>query len=557
MKKEQGITLISLVVYIIGMIVIMAIVGSVLSFYNNNMVRMNDTSDVNIELSKLETQMVMETHTRGNYITGVTDKSISFSSGNTYAFTDNRIYQNTIPVSNYVQEFLASMETDGEKQILRLYIVISKGNVEEVKNLSYVVESKDIATTGQKSNVLKDEVTHAVYGKVYKVSDTEYHLVLNKSGSRSNKYTEAQLQYETENMKALAYGYWEKTGLNTKITKAIITEEIQPTNTSYWFHNLSQMKEIENIDKLNTSNVTNMGNMFCGCSSLSNIDVSKFDTSKVMNMENIFHGCSSVSSIDISNWDTSNVTNMGRMFQNCTSLSYVNVSNLNTSKTTDIHGMFYGCSSLSSIDVSNWDTSRATDMHNLFNTCTSLSSIDVSKWNTSKVTTMNGMFYYCKGLSGIGVSNWDTSSLTDIHGMFNGCVGLSSIDVSKWDTSKVTDMASLFNGCQLSSIDVSKWDTSQVTDMHGMFNYCSKLTSLDLSNFNTGKVTKMYEMFNGAYRLKTIYVSNLWTTTKVTSSANMFKSCTVLVGTISYDANKVDVNYANYTTGYLTYKANN
>ena len=505
MKKEQGITLISLVVYIIGMIVIMAIVGSVLSFYNNNMVRMNDTSDVNIELSKLETQMVMETHTRGNYITGVTDKSISFSSGNTYAFTDNRIYQNTIPVSNYVQEFLASMETDGEKQILRLYIVISKGNVEEVKNLSYVVESKDIATTGQKSNVLKDEVTHAVYGKVYKVSDTEYHLVLNKSGSRSNKYTEAQLQYETENMKALAYGYWEKTGLNTKITKAIITEEIQPTNTSYWFHNLSQMKEIENIDKLNTSNVTNMGNMFCGCSSLSNIDVSKFDTSRATDMHNLFNTCTSLSSIDVSKWDTSNVTNMASMF-------------------------YY---------------------------CTSLSSIDVSKWNTSKVTTMNGMFYYCKGLSGIGVSNWDTSSLTDIHGMFNGCVGLSSIDVSKWDTSKVTDMASLFNGCQLSSIDVSKWDTSQVTDMHGMFNYCSKLTSLDLSNFNTGKVTKMYEMFNGAYRLKTIYVSNLWTTTKVTSSANMFKSCTVLVGTISYDANKVDVNYANYTTGYLTYKANN
>ena len=34
--------------------------------------------------------------------------------------------------------------------------------------------------------------------------------------------------------------------------------------------------------------------MFCGCSSLKNIDVSKFNTKNVTNMSGMFSGCSSL-----------------------------------------------------------------------------------------------------------------------------------------------------------------------------------------------------------------------------------------------------------------------
>ena len=37
----------------------------------------------------------------------------------------------------------------------------------------------------------------------------------------------------------------------------------------------------------------------------------------------------------------------------------------------------------------------------------------------------------------------------------------------------------------------------------------------------------------------------------------MFNSCSSLKGAVSYNSTKVDVTMANYTTGYLTYKANN
>ena len=63
-------------------------------------------------------------------------------------------------------------------------------------------------------------------------------------------------------------------------------------------------------------------------------------------------------------------------------------------------------------------------------------------------------------------------------------------------------------------------------------------------------------MFMIATKLKTIYVSNLWNTSNVTNSTNMFHSCASLSGAASYDNTKKDVSMANYTTGYLTYKAN-
>ena len=76
------------------------------------------------------------------------------------------------------------------------------------------------------------------------------------------------------------------------------------------------MWELKSVDFINVdmSNVTDMGNMFDGCSNLTSLDVSGFDTSNVTSMSWMFYGCSSLTSLDVSGFDTSNVTNMGSMF---------------------------------------------------------------------------------------------------------------------------------------------------------------------------------------------------------------------------------------------------
>ena len=181
----------------------------------------------------------------------------------------------------------------------------------------------------------------------------------------------------------------------------------------------SKLTGIENLNLLDTSNVTNMDSMFSGCSSLTSLDVSKFDTSNVTNMDCMFRSCSSLTSLDVSKFDTSKVTNMSSMFKDCSKLTSLDVSKFDTSKVTSMNYMFYDCSSLTSLDVSNFDT--------------------------SEVTNMIGMFAYCSGLTSLDVSKFDTSKVTDMENMFSGCSKLTSLDFRKATFDKVTSYDYMFN----------------------------------------------------------------------------------------------------------------
>ena len=83
----------------------------------------------------------------------------------------------------------------------------------------------------------------------------------------------------------------------------------------------------------------------------------------------------------------------------------------------------------------------------------------------------------------------------------------------------------------------------------------TKPTSLGVTNFDTAKVAYMRYMFYDCSSLTTIYASELWSTANVIYPSNMFTNCSKLSGAIAYDSDKTSADYANYTTGYFTYKA--
>ena len=258
--------------------------------------------------------------------------------------------------------------------------------------------------------------------------------------------------------------------------------------------------------------------------------------------------------LDVSNFDTSNVTNMSNMFFD--SQAETDVSNFDTSNVTDMSGMF-GDSQATTLDVSSFDTSNVTDMCGMFNR-SQAATLDLSSFDTSSVTNMSFMFNDSQATT-LDVSNFDTSNVTDMSGMFNGSQA-TTLDVSNFNTSNVTDMSHMFFGSQATTLDVSKFDTSSVTDIAGMFGN-SKATILDLSNFNTSNVTNMTGMFNNSTNLKTIYVSNKFNTDKVTYNSSMFSGCTNLVGGAGtkYDSTKTDKTYARIdggtsSPGYFTAK---
>ena len=118
----------------------------------------------------------------------------------------------------------------------------------------------------------------------------------------------------------------------------------------------------------------------------------------------MFDSCNRIINIDFSNFDTTNVTNMSNMFDSCYLLrTLTGISKWNTANVTNISDMFTCCYSLESLpDISNWNTTSVINMSSLFYDCESLKSLpDISKWNIKKVTNKEGMFFGCHSLETI------------------------------------------------------------------------------------------------------------------------------------------------------------
>ena len=106
---------------------------------------------------------------------------------------------------------------------------------------------------------------------------------------------------------------------------------------------------------------------------LATLNLSNFDTSQVTNMSQMFALMSNLTTLDLSSFDTSQVTNMGLMFYSMTNLVTLDLSNFNTSKVTNMNDMFslwYGDrlkDKLEKIYVNNdFDTTNLTDFSEMF-----------------------------------------------------------------------------------------------------------------------------------------------------------------------------------------------
>ncbi len=231
-------------------------------------------------------------------------------------------------------------------------------------------------------------------------------------------------------------------------------------DSSYLFNGFSNLKEIEGLNLLDTSRVTNMRSMFSGCSQLTTLDFIKdWDTSSVTDMRSMFSGCSQLTSLDFSSWDTSSVTDMSYMFHSCSQLTSLDsIKDWNTLKVTNMSYMFNGCSKLTNLDsIKDWDTSSVTNMSYMFTWCSKLTNLDFSGWDTSSATSMSYMFDGCSNLTNLNsIQNWDTSSVTDMRYMFTGCSQLTT-------TINITMLPSKISNYSLMFSNAATADDAQIT----------------------------------------------------------------------------------------------
>ena len=350
-----------------------------------------------------------------------------------------------------------------------------------------------------------------------------------------------------------------------------------PTSLYSFFYYLTNLKTITGLEYLNTENVTNMRNMFTGCSSLTSLDVTHFNTANVKDMSCMFSLCSSLTSLDVTHFNTANVTNMSGMFSNCTALLSLDVINFKTENVTDMSMMFNYCSALTSLYLTNFNTKNVTNMEYMFSCCLSLTTIYASsKFVTTRVSNSSGMFIRCEKLK--GEEEWKEDKATDKTyakiegGYFSGGIprvkyadgtltfynsfkdtlgeneyrlnsGTNSpgwakhikeitkvvFDISFADA-KPTSCYYWFYKCEkLRQIEgIKNLNTEMVTNMAAMFANCPGLSSLDVSSFNTEKVTDMTGMFVSCINLKLLDVTK-FNTANVKSMEKMFFNCNNLV----------------------------
>jgi surface protein len=99
------------------------------------------------------------------------------------------------------------------------------------------------------------------------------------------------------------------------------------------------------------------------------INLNSIDTSEITDMTYLFNSMEGLLKIDVSDWDVSNVTSMNNMFRSCVNLEKI-------------------------IGIEDWDVSNVKNMQDMFRGCEAFNQ-DLSKWDVSKVTNKSCMFFYC------------------------------------------------------------------------------------------------------------------------------------------------------------------
>ena len=190
------------------------------------------------------------------------------------------------------------------------------------------------------------------------------------------------------------------------------------------------------IDTLKTEHpITSYNNIFANLVSIimdnAAANICNWTNRNVTHMSGLFKYSRYFKSISFNNFDTSNVTNMNNMFYRQTELESLTLGDkFDTSKVSDMSYMFDGCSKLTSLDLGDkFDTSNVENMSYMFYNCRMLTSLTLGdKFDTSKVSDMSYMFNGCSSLTALTLGeNFNTFNVTKMSGMFSGCDNLKSV----------------------------------------------------------------------------------------------------------------------------------
>lgn len=104
LKGEKGITLTSLVIYIIVFVIIIAIMANISNYFYSNIGGIKDSPKYVAEFNKFSMFFIADVK-RNTEIVTISEDSLQFADGTKYEYRDNSIYRNNEEISKYVKSF--------------------------------------------------------------------------------------------------------------------------------------------------------------------------------------------------------------------------------------------------------------------------------------------------------------------------------------------------------------------------------------------------------------------------------------------------------------------
>ena len=127
MKSEKGLTLSSVIVYIIGMLIMATVIGTITIYFYNNLVNASDVSKASIEYAKFNIHFLDDVKQRNNKVANIDNTAglIQFSNGASYFYINNSIYKDNIKICDGITHFeITPPNPQNTKQIIGILMSI-------------------------------------------------------------------------------------------------------------------------------------------------------------------------------------------------------------------------------------------------------------------------------------------------------------------------------------------------------------------------------------------------------------------------------------------------
>ncbi|MCR5100490.1 MAG: DUF285 domain-containing protein [Butyrivibrio sp.] len=179
------------------------------------------------------------------------------------------------------------------------------------------------------------------------------------------------------NMTSLAVNYGD-------ITSVTIEDDVIIDQASTLFYGFSNLKTV-NMEGADCSKEDNAYGMFSGCYNIENITL-PLRWGKITDTSSMFNSCYKLKNIyNLDKLDTSNVEEMDHMFSGCRLFETLDLSFFNTSSLKSIQYMFQECTNLRELKL--FKAEHLENVFGAFSLCSNLKELDLSPFNLSNITS--------------------------------------------------------------------------------------------------------------------------------------------------------------------------